>query len=65
MTQVVRRKGKHYVIRDNGDVLPVTVMVDAKGNDCVLEEAERIVAGPDDQGRFWKIKITGPLELMQ
>lgn len=66
MTQytVMRKDDVCYAVSDEGDVLPVVHILNEDGEECELEEATRLVAGPTKNGKWVRITVTpGPLEL--
>lgn len=60
MVDFISKDGKVTAIVDD-EVLPVTDLFDANGEDCDLANAVIAVAGPDKHGQWLTLDVTGPL----
>lgn len=61
---VMRKGGNVYAVSDEGDMIPVTNVYDEYGDECELEEASVVIAGPTKKGKWLRITVTpGPLEI--
>lgn len=59
MSEIIVVFDNATVILEDGEVLQITHAFDDDGDECGLEDAVSIVAGPDRGGRWMTIDIRG------
>ena len=48
-----------FVVLKNGEILPITTAFDLDGDECDVQDAVTVVAGPSKNGGWYSLDMTG------